>query len=162
MAEVTKLKTFKNVVPITTWVTYVKASTEDELVVPEYGVSDAVLTTNGQPEGWMFKEVSIASAITSQDKGVIKFGGADATLFANGGYVWNITQDEVVLIRSVGEDGSVSMSRGLFGTPVTTWAQNDECLLLRVLVLASANTGKGIGKYCPMPDIGIGQDLIEV
>lgn len=163
MAEVTKLKTFKNVVPITSWLTFTKAAQNDEVVVPEYGVSDAVLTVNGGQESWTFKTVSIANAITSQDKGKVVFGNAeDAALFAKGGYVWNVTQGEIALVRPVASDGvTVPMSRGLFGTSVTTWTQNDSCILLKVLVLTSGSTGKGLGKYCPMPDIGIGQELIE-
>lgn len=162
MAEVTKLKTFKNVVPITSWVTYSKAAQNDEVTVPEYGVSDISISTNGAEETWIYKTVDIDAAITAQDKGYITFGSeADAELFAVGGYVWNVTQGEIVLARPVAADGvTVPMSRGLFGTQVTTWTQNDHCLLLKVIVLTSQQVGPGLGKYCPMPDIGIGQDLI--
>lgn len=163
MAEVTKLKTFKNVIPITSWLTFTKAAQNNEVVVPEHGVSDAVLTVNGGQESWTFKTVTITTAITSQDNGKVVFGDDDdAALFENGGYVWNVTQGEIVLVRPVASDDvTVPMSRGLFGTPITTWAQNDSCILLKVLVLTSNATGRGLGKYCPMPDIGIGQELIE-
>ena len=162
MAEVTKLVTFKNVVPITSWITYSKAAQNDEIVVPENGVSDIVITTNGTGETWIYKNVDIAEAIASQGKGSIKFGSeADAQLFAIGGYVWNTTQGEIVLVRPVESDGvTVPMTRGLFGTKVTTWTQNDHCLLLKSVVLTSQQIGSGLGKYCPMPDIAIGQELI--
>ena len=162
MAEVTKLKTFLNVVPITSWLTYTKAAQNDEVVVPEHGVSSIAVSTNGAEETWIYKTVDIATAIAAQDKGYITFGSeADAELFAVGGYVWNVTQGEIVLVRPVAADGvTVPMSRGLFGTPITTWTQNDNCLLMKVIVLTSQQVGPGLGEYTPMPDIGIGQDFV--
>ena len=59
---------------------------------------------------------------------------------------------------------TVNVRRALFGTAQTTWALNDVCVLLKVLVTDSeaSHTGKGIGEYTPMPDFGIGQVLVEV
>ena len=53
MAEVTKLTTFKNVVSIPNFITYLKTATSD-IVVPAKLIS-ANLTTNGSKETWFYK-----------------------------------------------------------------------------------------------------------
>ena len=69
MTEVTKLTTFKDVVSVPSFITYVKATAADEIVFPEHGVASAILTTNGTLEAWAYKSVTIANAVTSQTAG---------------------------------------------------------------------------------------------
>lgn len=163
MAEVTKLTTFKDVVSVPSFITYVKTTAADEIVFPEHGVASAILTTNGTLEAWAYKKATIANAVTSQTAGTIVLNAADSAKFAQLGYVWNVTKDEIVLVASVSST-TVNVRRALFGTAQTVWAINDVCVLLKVLVTDStgSHTGKGIGEYIPMPDFGIGQAVVEV
>lgn len=159
MAEVTLTKTFKNIPVVSNWVTFTKAAADDTLVVPEYGVSSANITVNGVEETIEYGTHTLTAAPTAQADGVLTLATADATALSVGGYVWNVTKGEIVLVRDV-VGTNVYVSRGLFGTGKATWAISDVCILLRVLTLASTSVGKGLGEYTPMPDIGIGQDLL--
>lgn len=158
MAEATNIKTFKNIPVVSNWITFTKATADDTLTVPEYGVSSAKLMVNGAEETIEYGTHTLTGAPTAQDDNSLTLVAADATALSVGGYVWNVTNGEIVLVRDV--DGTkVYVSRALFGTDKETWEDDDVCLLLRVIVLAGASVGKGIGEYVPMPDIGIGQDL---
>ena len=104
MAEVTKLTTFKNVVSIPNFITYLKTATSD-IVVPEAGLISANLTTNGSKETWFYKSSVLQAAPDAQGTCIIELDETDdsailAIINANPGYIWNVTQNEVVYCRS--------------------------------------------------------------
>ena len=142
MTEVTKLTTFKNVISIPNFITYLKTATSD-IVVPEAGLISANLTTNGSKETWFYKSSVLQAAPDSQGTCIIELDETDdsailAIINANPGYIWNVTQNEVVYCRSANTTtGEISCVRGLFGTSVGTWAVSDVVKFMNIVTLST-------------------------
>lgn len=142
MTEVTKLTTFKNVISIPNFITYLKTATSD-IVVPEAGLISANLTTNGSKETWFYKSSVLQAAPDSQGTCIIELDETDdsailAIVNANPGYIWNVTQNEVVYCRSANTTtGEISCVRGLFGTTAGTWAISDVIKYLNIITLST-------------------------
>ena len=142
MAEVTKLTTFKNVVSIPNFITYLKSATDD-IVVPEAGLIAANLTTNGSQETWAYKGSVLQAAPVAQGTCIIKLHATTdsailAIINANPGYVWNVTQNEVIYCRGANTtSGEISCVRGLFGTAVGTWAISDVIKYMNTISLSA-------------------------
>ena len=134
--------TFKNVVPISTFVSYVKHHSNEEIVFDWVnGVTNIKLSTNGTPESYKYKPLVIQTQPVSQDDWSITFDSEyDASILTYfnraHGYVWNVTKNEIVRVRSADTtSGYCSLVRGLLGTNKSTWSMSDVILLLNVIVL---------------------------
>jgi len=134
--------TFKDVVPISSFVSYVKHHSNDEIVFDWYnGVTNIKLSTNGVPETFKYKSLVIQSEPISQDDWSItlhtEYDASLLSYFSNAhGYVWNVTRNEVARVRSADTtSGRVSIVRGLLGTNKSEWGMSDVLLLLNVIVL---------------------------
>lgn len=144
MTEVTKRTTFKDVVPISSFITYVKHQSNDEIILNWFnGVTNIRLATNGHPESVSYKSLVIQTGIKSQsDKHIELDDTLDAEILyyfnKAHGYVWNETKNEVVRARVTNtENGYVSLDRGLFGTKYAIWEASDVLLFLNVLTLGA-------------------------
>lgn len=134
--------TFKDVVPISSFISYVKHHSYDEIICDWVnGVTSVKLCTNGEPEDIGYKALVIQTEPIAQDEWGITF---DHEYEANilhylheaHGYVWNVTRNEVVRARSADlESGKVSLVRHLFNTNMSTWGRSDVLLFLNVIVL---------------------------
>lgn len=134
--------TFKDVVPISSYISYVKHHSNDEIICDWVnGVTNIKLSTDGTPESYKYKSLVIQVMPVAQDRWSIHLDSEyDASILYYAhtahGYVWNVTKNEIVKVRDCNTStGTISLVRGLFGTNMSEWEMSDVVSFLNVIVL---------------------------
>lgn len=156
--------TFKDVAPISSFISYVKHHSNDEIICDWVnGVTSVKLCTNGESENVGYKSLVIQTEPIAQDEWGITFDHEYEANILNylhdaHGYVWNVTRNEVVRARSADlVSGKVSLVRHLFNTNMSTWGRSDVLLFLNVIVLGPLTVtteGEWVITLSANPDAG--------